>query len=269
MKNNVNIKNYNNTYLYNASDNYQKAIMEYIMKADRVNQFDEQFENMRYDLTKRQITSDLTKVLLNDHIILMHYPQKVIPLALNVFTAKDISEFRLVDGQWRTNSIDVFVSHLVSAMMQLIYYTDPNRLIMNSSLMKYARNSFSILFSYIIDYIYKINNIESMRNNCLYISALYFTKCICNMEITEAVYTSARNLAGISERQADIVHMYIDEHSFDNIKTFVDTLSKVLKISKMTLDVIVEKWIYLFKSSTLFALEMFPAFSTMITLNSY
>lgn len=271
------VKNYNNTYLYNANDTYQKIIMEYIMKADRIDQNGEQFENIRYDLTKRQITSDLSKILLDPHIVLMNFPQKVIPKALKVFTAKDISsdkklkvfidcsEFKLVDGQWRTRYIDTFISYLVSAMMQLIYYTEPGKLVMNSSLMNYARISFSTLFSYIIDYLYKINNIESMRNNCLYMSALYFTKGICNLQLTDSNYTAARNIAGISERQADILHMYINDDSFNNIKTFVDTLSKVLKISKISLDVIVEKWIFIFGSGTLFALELFPAFSSMLT----
>lgn len=271
------VKNYNNTYLYNANDTYQKIIMEYIMKADRIDQNGDQFESIRYDLTKRQITSDLTKVLLDNHIVLMRFTQKVIPKGLKIFTAKDIktdrklkifidcSEFKLVDGQWRTNYIDVFVSYLVSAMMQLIYYTDPNRLLMNSSLINYARGSFSTLFSYIVDYLYKINNIESMRNNCLYISALYFTNGICNLPLTDSHYTAARSIAGISERQADMIHMHIDENSFNDIKTFVDTLSRVLKISKMTLDVIIERWIFLFGSGTLFALELFPAFSSMLS----
>ena len=59
--------------------------------------------------------------------------------------------------------------------------------------------------------------------------------------------------------------MQIQESSFDNIKFFADTLSRILRINKLSVDVIVERWMYLYGVSSVFALEMFPAFSEMIT----
>jgi len=59
--------------------------------------------------------------------------------------------------------------------------------------------------------------------------------------------------------------MQYDANTFLNIKFFVDSLSKILRINKLTIDIIVEKWMYLFGPSTVFALELFPSFATMVT----
>ena len=40
------------------------------------------------------------------------------------------------------------------------------------------------------------------------------------------------------------------------------------KIDKLTVDIVVEKWMYLFNPSTVFALEYMPAFQSMLT-NAY
>ena len=50
-----------------------------------------------------------------------------------------------------------------------------------------------------------------------------------------------------------------------NIKFFVETLSDVIHTSKLTLDVVVERWMYKYGPGTVFALELFPAFATMLT----
>ena len=38
-----------------------------------------------------------------------------------------------------------------------------------------------------------------------------------------------------------------------------------MHLNKLTLDTIVEKWMYVYGTGTVFALELFPAFSNMIT----
>ena len=69
----------------------------------------------------------------------------------------------------------------------------------------------------------------------------------------------------ILPRESDIIDMQLEEHSFDNIKFFAETLSRILRVSKLTVDVIVERWMYLYGVSSVFALELFPAFSEMMT----
>ena len=50
-----------------------------------------------------------------------------------------------------------------------------------------------------------------------------------------------------------------------NIKFFVETVASVLHVSKLTLDVVVERWMTIYGTGTVFALEIFPAFATMMT----
>ena len=51
----------------------------------------------------------------------------------------------------------------------------------------------------------------------------------------------------------------------DNIKFFVETLANVLRQSKLTIDTVVEKWLFLYGPGTVFGMELFPAFSAMLT----
>ena len=44
-----------------------------------------------------------------------------------------------------------------------------------------------------------------------------------------------------------------------------DDLSDVLKVGTLTIDMVIEKWMYLFGVSTVFALELFPSFAQMLT----
>ena len=50
-----------------------------------------------------------------------------------------------------------------------------------------------------------------------------------------------------------------------NLKFFSESLAEVLHLNKLTIDVIVEKWMTIYGTGTVFALEIFPAFASMIT----
>ena len=52
---------------------------------------------------------------------------------------------------------------------------------------------------------------------------------------------------------------------FLNINFFVETVADVLHLNKMTLDTVIEKWMYIYGTGTVFALELLPAFSHMLT----
>ena len=69
--------------------------------------------------------------------------------------------------------------------------------------------------------------------------------------------------------EEDIIKMYVDKRNdvnpFLNIRTFVDFVADVLKIPTLTVDAIVEKWLFIYGTKTVFALEYWPALVTMIT----
>ena len=72
-------------------------------------------------------------------------------------------------------------------------------------------------------------------------------------------------IANIESREAQIVDIQIDQNSFANINTFVATLTTIFKLKDFSVDMLVGKWMQFFGTGTVFALEFFPAFSTMLT----
>ena len=70
----------------------------------------------------------------------------------------------------------------------------------------------------------------------------------------------------MTEREEEILNLQVDEEKmFINIKNFVEGLTKILKLPETSLELILEKWVYLYGTGTQFALEIFPAFATMMT----
>ena len=82
---------------------------------------------------------------------------------------------------------------------------------------------------------------------------------------SSSVKAIAKKLSGISAREEEILEMQMKPDTFLNIKFFVESLNDMLKLNGVTLDIIVEKWMYLYSPTTIMGLELFPNFSAMIT----
>lgn len=269
-------KNYSSTYLYNLG-NYEDKLFNYIMTSEQVNKLDPSFEDIKYEVKKRQVSNSLLKVLESDKVILL-LPKSPLPKAFKVMVARDVKGdnklkvfidadvIRKIDGVYKCTNIDILIAYLVSAMNSLIYYTDPKRLIMREEINVDGAKCFSALFTHIIDYLYKISTTPSTRDKCIYLTSLYYIKNILQKDITDSVKHMCRRISGISEREEEIIFIQLDEEkAFMNINFFIQELGKVLKIPKLTLDVFLEKWLYIYGTGTQFALEMYPSFATMIT----
>lgn len=99
----------------------------------------------------------------------------------------------------------------------------------------------------------------------MYLCALYYQVNILGKDLdSPSVQKIARNVGNISDSQANILMIDIDENAFLNIKTFVETLATTLHLPKLGLDAVVAKWMHVFGTGTVFALESFPAFAAMI-----
>lgn len=269
-------KLYSESYLYNLG-NHDKTLFNYIMTAEPVNKAHESFADITHDVKRRQVANSLVKILDSNNVLLM-LSQQPLPKAFKVMTMKDVKGdnklkvfieadvIKKIDGSYKCNNTDILVAYLVSAMNQYIYYIEPKRLVMREEIIKSGAKCFSSLFSYIIDYLYKISITPSVKSKCLYLSAMYYLKNILRKDITDSLRHLCRQISGISEREEELIRIQMDEDkSFENIKVFIEDLAKALKLPKLTLDVFVEKWIYLYGVGTQFALEMYPAFATMIT----
>ena len=275
------LKKLNETYLFNTTDQYRVSLTKAILEAERLNIKDNEFSDIRSSVSKRNIHAGISKVMNNPDVVFI---KPNIPLArsMKVTCVRDIKNSsqsskifidvsELIyekDGQYFINSTDKLIAYLTSAMVQLVYNQEPIRLINNTTMIMFMRKSFAQMVTYIIDYLYKISNIDGTKDMCRHLASLYFDNNILKRDYNtqqNIINDSAYRISGLSNRQLDILSMYIQDDSFDNIKTFVETIGRVLKLQKLTIDVFIGKWVYIYGTSTLFALEYFPALSDVFT----
>lgn len=278
-------KTYAGTYLYSKYSVYEQKIFTFLMEGTEIDKNTSDFEDIKYDVKRRQVSNALIRVLESKNVILMIGKTAPMDKAFKVFCAKDIkhkdsNKMKVfidcsniitrdpVSGKYvcRSNNIDIFISYLVSAMHTYIYYVDENRLVNNAKVMQVGAKAFSLLFTHVIDYACKISSMPSYRNKCMYLAALYYLSNLLGKDYkADGPRKIARDIAGMSERDAGIIDMQIKPESMQDIKFFVETVADILKLNKLTLDVVVERWMTIYGTGTIFSTELFPAFASMVT----
>lgn len=270
-------KTFASTYLYNLGD-YESRIFNYVMTAERVDKKDPSFNDIKYEVKKRNISSSLNKLMDSDKVVLM-LPPVPMAKAFKIITCSDVKENNTLkvfidctgiiskdNGEYKCNYVDRLIAHLLSAMNQFIYYSRPLSITMREGIISSGAKCFSSLFTHIVDYLYKVSIVTGTKDKCIYLSALYYVRGILGKEITDSVKALCRKISNISEREEEILLIKLDQDkAFVNIKFFIEELSKVLTLPKLTLDVFLEKWIFVYGTGTQFALELYPSFATMIT----
>ena len=276
----VNIcKNYSQTYLYNKSvvEN-DRLIFDFLMSAHRVDKENESFNDIKYELKRRSIMNKITSIVdSNKVVICIHHTQ--LPRAFRVFYGKDIkdkkpkvfidcSSIMTFDNDKyniQSKNIDIFISYLTAAMNMLIYYQDPNRLLSRISVIDKGARCFADLATYIIDFL-RLSSIDNTRAKCKYLSVKYYlTNILSKSESTDIVNKKALQISGLSEREAEIIDVQLDKNWNVNIKSFIDSLAKIFRIeNKLTLDVFIDKWMYLYGPGTHYATELYTAFANML-----
>lgn len=271
-------KTYADTYLY-SKGGYEKHLVNFLMTAEEINKDSEAFADIKFDVKRRQIDNCLIKILESNNVKLMIHGVPL-PKAFKVFTASDIKTdkkmrvfvdcsdiIRKVDGIYKCNNVDILISYLVSCISNLVYYADPKRITMSRDVIDSGARSFSALFTYIIDYIYKISNTPQVKAKCQYLSARYYLECILRKDFTDSLKAICRSISGLSEREEELLNLQVEEDvMFININKFIEKLIPLLKLQNIsTTELIIEKWIYLYGTGTQFGLEIFPAFASMMT----
>lgn len=277
-------KTYAATYLYGQYSEYEKQIFKFIMSGTEIDKDSTDFDDIKYEVKKRQVSNSLVKVLDSKEVILM---TNQVPLskAFKVFCAKDLKGPKkgrkkvFIDcsniiskdngtGRYvcRGNNIDILISYLVSAMHTMIYYKDEARITSNAQIRTAGALAFSQLFTHTVDYVCKISAIPSSKAKCVYLASLYYMSNLLGFDYTsDRCKNVAKKISGLSSREAGIVDIQLKPESMMNIKFFVESVASILKLNKLTLDVIVERWMTIYGTGTVFALELFPAFASMIT----
>lgn len=280
MSNGTNVKNFTKTYLYTKSGEYETKLINFIMKSERIDKGSVEFQDIKMQVKRRQVTSILYNVLESENVVLLHSSSPM-PKSFKVTCMKDIktdaklkvfidvsSIFRKGNNGWDCISIDTFVSYILSAMTTYIYFKQPNKILINANCTKHGTTAFSQLVTHIINYLYKINIIEAKRDKCIYLSSLYYLSNVIgngSINVSESDKALAKKISKLSDREIEIITMDLQRDDFLNIRTFVDCLSRILVLDKLTVDLFMEKWIYLYGPGTHFGTEYFPAFASILT----
>ena len=75
MENDVKIKTFNDSYLFNRNaDSNQKILFQFIMDGQQIDVNSDAFEDVRSEIKKRQTTTSLGRVLVSDKTIIMISP---------------------------------------------------------------------------------------------------------------------------------------------------------------------------------------------------
>lgn len=277
------MKTYSDTYLYKKYPEYNKQLIEFVMGAERIDKNSKEFENVLFDIKRRQISNCLTKILLSNNVVLC-IGARPLSKAFKVVVCDDIKTdkkprvfidvtdcIQLKNGEYVCNKIDWIISYLITALVAFVYKMQENKLTSNQSVLKDGAEAFTKSYSYIIDRLYKISTVQSLRKRVEYIAALYYQINIIGKDYEkqfDSVKAVAMKIADIEPKDAKIVDLQIDSNTFLSIETFVNKMNDMFGLDGFSVDILVAKWMQCFGTGTIFALEFLPAFSSMLT-NTY
>lgn len=279
------MKTYSNTYLYRKYEEYDKKLFDFIMSSDRINPNSPEFEDIIYDIKRQNINDYILKAVKSDNIVLcVNNTGKSLPKAFKVFVAKDVRQDRkrkvfidlsdciaLKNGKYATNNINWIISYLINAVTSYIYNIDERRLVNNSSIIIDGGTAFVKCFSYVIDRIYKISTIQSLRHKVEYCAGLYYQINILGKDMSAnftQIKVAAMKMINISKTDANVVDISLDENAFDDIDTFIKNIARIFNFNDLKLDSVIAMWMRAFGTGTVFGIEYFPAFAMMMS-NTY
>lgn len=272
-------------YLYKKFPDYNKKLYEFIVGADRIDTKSTEFADVLFDVKRRRISNSLAKILVSKKIVLATTDESL-PKAFKVFVAKDPKDsnipklfidgteyIKFKDGTYDCTNIDWLISYTISGMIMYIYAVAPQRLLLDSTVISAGSECFSRLFSYIIDRMYKITSVQSLKKKVDYLGCLYYQINILGKEfLSESQFRSIKAMAmkitDIDDRDAKVVDLQLKADDFSNIYNFTLALSHICDFKDMKIDALIGMWGKSFGTGTVFAPEYFPAFSAMLT-NSY
>lgn len=268
-------KTYADSYLYSKYPQYQKSIMDILLNGERLDTNAKDFDDIVYEFKHRQIADYLYKILKSPKVVLLTHTNPL-PKPLKVLAAKDPKDKQTYkvfvdvsglvikkDGIWHCADIDILIAHLVNAMVCMAYTLQP-QLILSQNVQILGMQNFSILFTHVVDYLLKISLDPTVKARVQMMACMFFAENMLGAGYDKLRY-AARKITGLSEREENILELYKDEHSFLNIKTFIDYVGKALKKTNLTVDTFIDRWMMLYGTSTPFATEYFPALSTLLT----
>ncbi len=273
-------KTYNNTYVYSKFP-YEENIFRFLINAERIDTNDSKFDDIKYEFKKRQIDSCLLKILCSKNVNLL-IARDGMPLnnQFRVTCSKDPKDKSSTDykvfidctglivldktGNYKCRNIDILVSHVLNGMVAMIYHKAEKQILI-TSLVTNTMHAFAGLFTHVIDYLFKISVIPSTKSKCQYLACMYFTENIIGKEFNASYANIASKYVDLSEREQELIIAQCEEKDFSDLRSFTSKIAEVIKAPNLKIDNLIDKWMYLYGTNTVFALEYYPALSAMLT----
>lgn len=276
-------KKYSDCYIYKANV-YETSLVKYINRATILDKQDSQFVDIMnifknsYPRWLYKFTnSDSLQFLIpaknagvnkafNGFACIKNHNGKPIPLALvnGYILDRHIKSNKYV---LNSSSESIMMGYIVSAFNSYTYLMNPSVFTKNAVVSKDGAHIFANFISHVLHYMYKIRSIPKVANEVTHMAKMYYYVNIMRYDVNKAVElvnrTTDLTSSHIAVINADDPGVYVD------INTFVTkALATIPVMNKLTTALFVEKWIQLFGVGTEFALELLPAFLTMLT-NQY
>lgn len=253
----------------------ERALVSFIMSADRIDISSSAFKGVVEQLKSRAQVAVVVRMLQQGNVVLGIANKELSP-SLKVFYAKDIKAgskskkvfvdvtgiITLENGFFVCKNIDRFAAYLLGVMIMLTYYTEPQRYITNGALQKNSITAFIKLYCAILNDLRMpgyINNKAKIQ----YMTGVYFANSVMGLELQQA-RAAAANCLGINRQEANALDFYYSTDDLRSVYTFTDSLIKTFKLKDLSTDGLINKWIYAYGKGTMYALELYPAFLTLV-----
>lgn len=265
-------------YLYSKMNGYTKVMADAILHAKRIDRNTTEFaEDVGLEIKRSKAPIYLLKILnsKNTHLI---QPENPLPKPIRVFAAKDIKGNKKINAfidisniitqtnnnRYKVNT-SVLIAYLLSAKHNMMYYGIPGAFSNKSQLVLLETRAFAKLFTHVIDYLGNISVIPENREKMMYLSAEYFLYNHLKLTDDDRIHEIAMRVADITESQQNIFNIVSDGKDLKTLPGFVDAVKTIFKMNKLTLSLVIEKWMFLYGAATVLSLEFLPSFLTMIT----
>lgn len=273
----------NSSYLYNKFPDYDKMLFTALNRATQIDKNSSGFDDIKFEVKKRQISNALIKVLNSPSVVLLQCPMPL-PKQFKVFVAKDLKSTQKIHkvyidctdlirssggGNYECRNVDILIAYLVDAMNSLIYFKDERRITSDHGIIQNGAECFAKLFAAILDYIYKISVTGNTKSKAMYLASLFYINSMLEKDIeSTSMRAIARGISGLSEREEQVLEMQINKNTFMNINYFIKDCGDILKLPNMAIDIILDRWMKMYGVGTALALELYPSLASMIT-NAY
>lgn len=268
-------------YLYSKMNGYTKVMADAILHAKRIDRNTTEFaEDVGLEIKRSKAPIYLLKILNSKNTHLLQ-PENPLPKPIRVFAAKDIKGNKKINAfidisniitqtnnnRYKVNT-SVLIAYLLSAKHNMMYYGIPGAFSNKSQLVLLETRAFAKLFTHVIDYLGNISVIPENREKMMYLSAEYFLYNHLKLTDEDKIHEIAMRVADITESQQNIFNIVSDGKDLKTLPGFVDAVKTIFKMNKLTLSLVIEKWMFLYGAATVLSLEFLPSFLTMIT-NAY